>query len=81
MVRLQCLLWKNHPVYLGFSDKEMAEKGMGHAVLITGIKYKSDFSKFRYMIREDIMTDYIVFRINMDILKVYIILFLYQNFK
>ena len=42
-------LQNNKPVYLCFADEEMQEKGMGHAILVTAIRYKLDFSTFGYI--------------------------------
>lgn len=41
-------LQAQHPVYIGFSSSETGQN-MGHAVLVTKIKYKDDFSKFKFI--------------------------------
>lgn len=36
-----------HPVYLGFTNSNMAGNNLGHAVLVTEIKYTADFSRMK----------------------------------
>ncbi|MCX8534403.1 RHS repeat domain-containing protein, partial [Chryseobacterium luquanense] len=40
-------LQAGHPVYLGFSNKDMAGRSFAHAVLVTEITYSPDFNKMK----------------------------------